>query len=67
METTNKVTFSVTMSENEAAAIAQFFKRVGHDDYHRNSDAYHPGELENMKWAGNIIREALAKAGFNPR
>lgn len=61
------VTITATMTERQAEAMAQFFKRIGHDDYKRLAAQYHPTELEDMKAGGNRFQEALAEAGFEPR
>lgn len=61
------VTITATMTESQAEAMAQFFKRVGHDDYKRNAAQYHPTELDDMKAGGSRFQDALAEAGFNPR
>lgn len=67
MNGSKKVKISITMTEAEADATAEFYKRMGHDDYHMKANHYRQGELENMKRGGNRIREALASAGFDPR
>ena len=65
--TTKNIEISVTMTPAEAEATAQFYKRAGYEDYHRNANHYHTGEMENMMSGGSKIQDALNRAGFNPR
>jgi len=62
-----KVKIIIEMTEAQAEATAEFYKRMGHDDYLLKANEFHSTELENMKRGGNRIREALANAGFDPR
>lgn len=59
------VTFSVTMTEQQAYAFAQFLKRRQFDDF-RNR-AVDEEDACNMDAAADEIREALRAAGFSPR
>lgn len=59
------VQFQAELTEYQALQFAQFLKRVRLDHYQELSptveDAY------EMQAAGEIIRDALAEAGFAPR
>ncbi len=59
------VTVTAEMTEAEALALAQFFKRAGYTDYRAN--AVDSDEAYEMLAAGEKIREGLAHAGFAPR
>jgi hypothetical protein len=59
------VTITVELTIFEARAYSQFLKRVGHSDYENKAEGVN--DAYNMLFAGDCIREALAKAGFNPR
>ncbi len=52
MQDRELVTLEITMTRDSAEAMAQFFKRLGHDDYVRNANLHHPTELEDMKKGG---------------
>lgn len=65
---------TVDLTESEARALAQFFKRLLVDDYtakcaphetRPQSDA--PAQQYVMQAAGNKVAAALASAGFRPR
>jgi hypothetical protein len=59
------VTITVEMTEAEALALAQFFKRAGHSDYRAN--AIGSDEAYEMMAGAEEIRKSLADAGFAPR
>lgn len=61
------VTISVKMTESQAMATAQFYKRIGHDHYHQLANHYHATELRDMIIAGDKIRDSLNQKGFDPR
>lgn len=61
------VTIPATMTEPRIHATAYFFKLVDHDNYYRNANHNNPNDLEDMKGARNLLCEALAVAGFDPR
>lgn len=63
MQTT--VTITVTLSDAQAEAFAQFLKRVGLDDY--TALAINRQEAYTMLAAGEAIREELRQAGYAPR
>ncbi|APW47605.1 DUF7706 family protein [Rhodoferax antarcticus] len=56
---------TVILSSSLAWAYAQFFKRVGLDDY--KALAVDLEEAYLMLAAGEAIREALRQAGYAPR
>ena len=59
------ITITASLSDAQALALAQFLKRVGLDDYKGLSvDA---DEAYTMLDAGEIVRKALAEAGYAPR
>lgn len=53
------------MTEEQAIAIAQFFKRMGWNEYRQQ--AINDEEAYNMRDAGQIMRDALAEVGIAPR
>jgi hypothetical protein len=56
------------LPSNEAMALAQLVKRLGHDDAERLSSRYDGGEERDAMLAGiNKLQRALAEAGFAPR
>jgi hypothetical protein len=59
------VEIQVTLSDAQAWEFAQFLKRVYFSDYraHATSET----EAYRMVEAGEIIRQALAEAGYAPR
>ena len=59
------VTITVTLTEIQALAFAQFLKRVGLDDYRRLS--VDTDEAYTMLHAGEALRKALAEQGYEPR
>lgn len=61
----DEITISVTLTEEQALAYAQFLKRVGFSDYASNS--IDKDETYLMVDAGERLRKALARAGFAPR
>lgn len=59
------VTLSVSLTEVDALALAQFMKRVGWSDWRRNaSDDVEAGE---MRSACAQVQSGLAQVGFAPR
>jgi hypothetical protein len=53
---------------NEAMALAQLVKRLGHDDVERLSSRFDGGHERNLMLAGiDKLQRALAEAGFAPR
>lgn len=65
MQTDPAVTITVTLSDAQAEAFAQFLKRVGLDDY--RPLAVDLDEAYAMLNAGEAIRQALRQAGHAPR
>lgn len=61
----DEITVSVTLTEEQALAYAQFLKRVGFSDYKNNS--VDKDEAYVMVDAGERIRAALHRAGYRPR
>ena len=61
---TNPV-ITVTLTDIQAEAFAQFLKRVGLDDY--QALAFDQEEAYAMLSAGQAIREELGRAGYAPR
>lgn len=65
IDSRKETTFTLSITEQEAYAFAQFLKRVQFDDFRRRAvddeDAY------EMQAAAGKIRNALAEAGFSPR
>ncbi len=59
------ITVEVEMTEEQAAAFAQFLKRVGVSDYRNLS--VDDQEAYAMQEAGEKIRRALGEAGYTPR
>lgn len=59
------VEIKIEMKTEEAEAIAQFFKRIGVDDFRKL--AKDDNEAYTMQNAGVVISRALADAGFSPR
>jgi len=55
----------IELTDAQALAIAQFLKRAGLSDY-RNL-AVDQDEAATMLCAGEVIRKALAEAGWSPR
>ncbi len=60
-----KVSITVNLETEQAAAYSQFLKRVAFQDYRNN--ATNDDEAYSMQSAGGEIREVLAKKGFEPR
>jgi ABC-type transport system involved in cytochrome bd biosynthesis fused ATPase/permease subunit len=56
---------TVSLSEHQAEAFAQFLKRVGLSDY--RALAASEDEAYEMLHGGEQIRKALAEAGYAPR
>mgnify|MGYP000994321716 FL=1 len=59
------ITVEVEMTEEQAAAFAQFLKRVGVSDYRNLS--VDDDEAYAMQEAGEKIRRALGEVGYTPR
>ena len=60
-----RVTLNVELLEVEAAALAQFLKRMTYSDW--EAKAQGEGDCDAMRAAGNTVAKALAEAGFDPR
>ena len=56
---------TLLLTDQEAWDLAQFFKRTGFSDY--RSNAVDDAEAYRMLYAGEKIRNALAKLGYAPR
>jgi hypothetical protein len=65
MSTPTEVTITVTLSDEQAEAFAQFLKRVGFSDY--RSLAVDDAETYAMRSAGEAIRKGLDEQGYSPR
>jgi hypothetical protein len=61
----NDITITVTLSDAEAWAHAQFLKRVGLSDYEQRATSQ--DEAYTTLNAGEKIREALREEGYTPR
>lgn len=59
------ITITVTLSDEQAWAFAQFLKRVCFSDYQQRSTSQ--TETNTMVGAGEKIREALRTQGYAPR
>lgn len=64
-EAEKRVNITVELSDEEAYQFAQFLKRVGYHEYRALSTS--DSEVSSMINAGEIIRKALAEAGYAPR
>ena len=62
---TKTITLTVDMNEEQAWQFAQFLKRVGFYDYRELSTS--DDEARTMIEAGELVRKALAEAGYAPR
>lgn len=62
---TKTVTLTVDMNEEQAWQFAQFLKRVSYNDYRELSTS--DDEARTMVEAGELVRSALAEAGYAPR
>jgi hypothetical protein len=63
-----EVSVSVLLTPDEALAFLKFLKRAGHSDYKKLADtAKGDGEVYEMLYAGEKIREAIACTGFHCR
>jgi hypothetical protein len=58
-------TISVELADSQAYALAQFFKRVTFDDFRKR--ALNDDDAHEMLNAAMLVKEALAKAGYEPR
>jgi hypothetical protein len=56
---------TVTLTDEQAWEFAQFLKRVSFTEYRANATC--DQEAYRMRDAGEIIRQALAEAGYAPR
>ncbi len=61
------MSLAVMLTVEQAGALAQFTKRVGHSDCERLATRHAEGEAYEMRDALDRIRDALAAAGFAPR
>jgi hypothetical protein len=59
------IEINVTLTEEQAWEFAQFLKRVCFSQYRANATC--DQEAYEMRDAGEIIRQALAEAGYAPR
>jgi hypothetical protein len=64
-DNTMPTTITVELSQTEAMALAQFLKRAGFSDYRSKSTS--DEEAYDIQAAAVQVREALAKAGVEPR
>jgi hypothetical protein len=62
---TRTITLSARLTDAEAWNLAQFLKRVGFSEF--RSNARDEQEAYAMRDAADIIRKALADAGYAPR
>lgn len=60
-----EVTIHVVLNNDEACALAQFFKRVCLSDFQLR--AINDDEAYQMQYASSKIQSALADKGFCPR
>ena len=65
------ITIPLRLPSDEATALAQLTKRIGYDDCVRLSSRFdrYDGRAEcDVMWSAlNLLRTALAEAGFAPR
>jgi len=59
------VEITVTLTDEQAWEFAQFLKRVSFTEYRANATGDQEACL--MRDAGELIRQALAEAGYAPR
>ena len=62
---TKTITLTVEMNDEQALQFAQFLKRVSFNDYRELSTSNE--EAHTMIEAGELVRKALAEAGYAPR
>ena len=62
---TQTVTLTVEMNDDQAFQFAQFLKRVSWHDYRELSTC--DEEARTMVEAGELVRKAMAEAGYAPR
>lgn len=62
---TEPVIITVDLPESEAAALAQFVKRIGFAEMRAN--AVDDSEAYQIRAALSAIQDALNEAGFSPR
>lgn len=62
---TKTITLTVEMNDEQAWQFAQFLKRISWHDYRELSTS--DDEARTMIEAGELVRKALAEAGFAPR
>lgn len=60
-----KVLLEVELTESQALALAQFFKRAGLSDY--RDKAVNEEEAYQMQEGGLELQKGLVKLGFDPR
>jgi len=63
--TQKMITFTVTINEELAEALAQFVKRVGFAEFREN--AVDDVEAYTMRDAVDQVRKSLEEVGFSPR
>jgi hypothetical protein len=59
------ITIHLELTDDEAAALAQFLKRAGHGIY--SQCAIDEREAYDMLFAGEKLRRALVEQGYAPR
>ena len=59
------ITLNVELNDEQALQFAQFLKRVSWHDYRELST--NDDEARTMVEAGELVRKALAEAGYAPR
>ena len=59
------IQFSLTLSEQQAWALAECLKRMSYSDY--RAHAVDEAEAQQMRDATEALRRALVDAGINPR
>jgi hypothetical protein len=59
------ITLNVELNDEQAYQFAQFLKRVSWHDYRELSTS--DAEAKTMVEAGELVRTALAEAGYAPR
>jgi hypothetical protein len=65
MPNRNQVQITVILTTAQAEAYSQFLKRSGYSDY--QFKALDKAEAYDMVDAGEVLRTALAEAGYSPR
>jgi hypothetical protein len=67
-DSTPTIDIPLCLPRDEARALAQMVKRLGHGDCERLASRYDGGEEANAMWAAvQKLQRALAENGYAPR